>query len=99
MIGLLMTFHVLISVILIIAVLLQQEHKGGLGGIFGGSTQQYFGARGIDTFLMRVTIIFGTLFFISSILIALTIGSRQKIFKPEFPQKEKPVQQEMPGGE
>lgn len=99
MIGFLMTFHVIISVILIIAVLLQQEHKGGLGGIFGGSTQAYFGARGIDTFLMRVTIVFGSLFFISSILIALTIGTRQKIFTPKMPSQE-PTKQEMPiGGE
>ena len=99
MIAFLMTLHVIIAVILIIAVLLQQEHKGGLGGIFGGSTQAYFGARGIDTFLMRITIIFGSLFFISSVLIALTIGTRQKIFTPKSPQEE-PTKQEMPvGGE
>ncbi len=98
MIGFLMTLHVIIAVILIIAVLLQQEHKGGLGGIFGGSTQAYFGARGIEPFLMKVTIVFGSLFFISSVLIALTIGSRQKIFTPK--PTEQPVKQEMPvGGE
>ena len=39
----------------ILVVLLQQGRGGGLGGAFGGQTQQVFGGHGAGNFMTRVT--------------------------------------------
>jgi preprotein translocase subunit SecG len=46
---------VFVCLFLILVVLLQQGRGGGLGGAFGGQTQQVFGGRGAGNFMTRVT--------------------------------------------
>lgn len=72
MYGVLLGFHILISVALIAIVLVQSGKGGGLaGGAFGGSAQTVFGGRGANDVVTRSTIVLGTLFFLTSLVLAL----------------------------
>ncbi|MFC1693288.1 preprotein translocase subunit SecG [Candidatus Latescibacterota bacterium] len=67
--GILIFIHVIASVSLIIAVLLQSSKGGGLAGTFGGSgiTGGIFGGRGAAPFLVKATTFLAILFMITSI--------------------------------
>jgi len=68
---LLLVFHVLICVVLVILVLVQQGKGAEMGAAFGsGASQTLFGSQGSGSFLMKITGLFGALFFASS----LTLG-------------------------
>ena len=72
MYGVLLGFHILISIALIAIVLMQSGKGGGLaGGAFGGSAQTVFGGRGANDVVTRSTIVLGTLFFLTSLVLAL----------------------------
>ncbi len=60
-------FHIIISILLIITVLLQPGKGDDLGTIFGGSSQSIFGASGAVPFLTKVTRILAVLFIITSL--------------------------------
>ena len=70
----LLSLHILIGVLLIIIVLLQQSKGGGLAGSFGGAGagEAFFGARGVMTILHKATIVLGTAFMLSSLLLIVT---------------------------
>ena len=53
--------QVVVSILLIVAILLQQK-GGGLGAAFGGDSQVYRSRRGIEKTLFIATIIFAALF-------------------------------------
>jgi preprotein translocase subunit SecG len=78
--GLLIAFHVLVSALLIVAVLLQPGRGGGgIGAVFGGgSSTSVFGGRGATTFLSKATGVLAALFFAFSVAIALT-GSERSV--------------------
>lgn len=58
--------QIVLSVLLIIAILLQ--HRGtGLGGAFGGEANVYRSRRGIEKFLFTATIVIAILFVGTSI--------------------------------
>jgi len=61
--------HVLVSIALVVAVLLQSGKGGGLAGTFGGSgvTGGVFGGRGAAPFLVKATTIFAVLFMLTAI--------------------------------
>ena len=61
--------HVLVSIALVVAVLLQSGKGGGLAGTFGGSgvTGGVFGGRGAAPFLVKATTIFAVLFVLTAI--------------------------------
>ena len=65
----LLLVHIISSVTLIIAVLLQSSKGGGLAGTFGGSgiTGGIFGGRGAAPFLVKATTGVAILFMITSI--------------------------------
>jgi preprotein translocase subunit SecG len=68
----LMVIHLLVCFGLITVVLVQSGKGGGLaGGAFGGSAQTVFGGRGANDFITRATMIFGGLFFLTSLVLAL----------------------------
>ncbi|MEE9552821.1 MAG: preprotein translocase subunit SecG [candidate division Zixibacteria bacterium] len=76
----LLVIHVLFSLALIIAVLLQSSKGEGLAGAFGGGgglTGAVFGGRGAATFLSKATTILAVGFMVtsSSLLILLGVGS------------------------
>lgn len=54
--------QIVLSILLMVAVLLQQKGSG-IGMAFGGSSNIYSTKRGIDQFLFRATIVLACLFF------------------------------------
>ena len=71
--------HVLISIVLCVAVLLQSSKGGGLAGAFGGTggaTQQALGTRGMATLRHKVTIWCGIGFMVTSLALFMMSGSR-----------------------
>jgi preprotein translocase subunit SecG len=71
--------HVLVSIVLCVAVLLQSSKGGGLAGAFGGSggaPQQLLGSRGMTTLLHKVTIWCGVGFMLTSLALFMMSGSR-----------------------
>ncbi|NIT13446.1 MAG: preprotein translocase subunit SecG, partial [Candidatus Dadabacteria bacterium] len=65
----LITFlHIVVSVIIIIAVLLQPGKSGDLGSMFGGGTSEsIFGSSGAVPFLAKLTRVLGVVFFATSL--------------------------------
>jgi preprotein translocase subunit SecG len=71
--------HVLISIVLCVAVLLQSSKGGGLAGAFGGgggAPQQLLGSRGMTTLLHKITIWCGIGFMLTSLALFMMSGSR-----------------------
>ncbi|MCK9266485.1 preprotein translocase subunit SecG [bacterium] len=78
-------FHVVISVLLITAVLLQSGKGSSLSNIFGGGGMEtVFGAE-TSAILNRITTIFAILFIINSIVLATVPGklTTKSIIKQE----------------
>jgi len=71
---LLIILFVIVSILLILIVLLQDDQGEGLGGLFGGSSGAPFGGA-TNNALVRLTTILGTIFMISSLLVALVVKS------------------------
>lgn len=65
----LLVAFVIICILLVCIVLLQNEEGGGLGGLFGGSSTQAFGARSGNV-LTKTTYVLVTLFFLTSLGLA-----------------------------
>ncbi len=66
-----MVLDAIVAIVLIGAILGQEPKSGGLGGMDGGGDAVFSGkARGMDAFLARVTIIFGVLFAVITLIIA-----------------------------
>ena len=71
--------HVLVSIVLCVAVLLQSSKGGGLAGAFGGTggaPQQLLGSRGMTTLLHKITIWCGIGFMVTSLVLFMMSGSR-----------------------
>ena len=65
-------FHILVSVVLILVVLLQTGKRADLAGAFGGGgSQTAFGARGAATFLGKATTIAAVVFMLTSLGLSL----------------------------
>ena len=63
--------HTLIAILIIVLVLLQRGKGADAGAAFGaGASGTVFGARGSSSFFSRMTAIFATAFFVSSLTLA-----------------------------
>jgi len=73
--GLLLTLHVIVSLLLIGVILLQPGSKGGgLGATFGGGgANSAFGARGAAPFLAKFTYYLAAGFMVTSLVIEVLI--------------------------
>ncbi len=73
MFSILLVLHVFLSLVLIVAILLQSGKGGGLAAAFGGGgpSETVFGGRTAATFLTKMTTVVGILFFITSLTLAL----------------------------
>jgi preprotein translocase subunit SecG len=69
--------HVLVSAAVIGLVLVQHGKGADTGAAFGGGSSSVFGSRGPTTLLTRLTAIFVTLFFLTSMSLAFL--SKQQI--------------------
>jgi len=72
MVALLVTLHILASLVLILVVLLQSGKAGDLASAFGGAgSQTDFGARGAATFLTKATTLSAVVFMLTSLSLAV----------------------------
>ena len=70
MYGFLLGVEIIISILLIIAILMQSSKGGGLAGTFGGANiGTVFGVRRTADFLSRTTSVLATLFVLLSLVI------------------------------
>ena len=84
LVPLIITFHVLASLVLILVVLLQSGKAGDLASTFGSSgTQTAFGARGAATFLTKATTTCAVIFMLTSLSLAVLYrqGSSQSVIE------------------
>jgi len=92
--------HVLVAVAVIGLVLLQHGKGADTGAAFGGGSSSMFGSRGPTTLLTRLTAIFVTIFFLTSLSLAFLskqqIESRSVV---ERVQTEEPVESQTSGAE
>ena len=72
LLGLLLTIHIVVCVLLVGVVLLQRSEGGALG--MGGGPTGFMTARGAGDLLSRSTWILGTLFFVLSLALTLLAG-------------------------
>ncbi len=77
MFSIVLTIHLVLAFVLIVLVLIQQGKGADAGANFGGgSSQSVFGSGGSGGFLLRVTAVIATLFFITSLTLAY-LGAQQ----------------------
>jgi len=84
MLILIVTLHVLASLVLILVVLLQSGKAGDLASTFGSTgSQTAFGARGAATLLTKATTVSAVLFMCTSLSLAVlyTRGSSQSVIE------------------
>ena len=71
MLTFLMVLDAIVAIILIASILGQEPKSAGMGGMDGGGDTVFSGkARGMDALLARVTVIFGIVFAIITLVIA-----------------------------
>ena len=68
--------HVVLAFLIIVLVLLQKSEGGGLG-IGGSQSGGFMTSRGTANTLTKITTLVGSLFFITSILLAILSGSNK----------------------
>lgn len=98
MFSIILAIHLILAFFLIVLVLMQQGKGADAGANFGGgSSQSVFGSSGSGGFLLRVTAVIATLFFITSLTLAY-LGAQQAKGYQSVTQKvaEKPVKSEVP---
>ena len=89
--GIIITIHIIVCFILIIAVLLQSGKSADLAGAFGGGgSQAVFGPRGVVTILTRLTTISAILFMLTSLGLWMLSarGTKSAVKGEEVPIKE-----------
>jgi preprotein translocase subunit SecG len=89
--GLMIAFHILVSMLLIVVILLQPGRGGGgMGAVFGGgSSSSVFGGRGATTILSKATGVLAAIFMILSVAIAMT-GTERSVTS-ETPEEAPPA--------
>ncbi len=69
--GIVLTFHILVSILLVVAILLQSGKGSDIGAVFGGAgSQALFGSAGPADFLNKATRVMVVIFMLTS----LTLG-------------------------
>ena len=71
MITAVLVLHILVSILLILAVLIQGGENVDITAAFGGVSQAAFGPRGAVTTLAKITWVLGAIFIITSITLAV----------------------------
>jgi len=73
MTNVILVAHILVSIVLVIVVLMQRSEGGalGIGGGGGGAGGGLVSGQGVKGALVRTTIIFGAIFFISSLTLTI----------------------------
>jgi len=69
---LILILDIIVALGLIAAILLQSGRSAGVSGVIGGGAEALFGKkRGLDEFLLKVTVVLGALFMILTLLLSV----------------------------
>jgi len=74
--GIVMTIHIIVSLVLISVILLQAGRGGGLSESFGGSSTQTILGTKSSLFLKRVTAVAAVLYIVVCLLLGVMTGHR-----------------------
>jgi len=74
--GFLLTIHIIVCILLVIAVLLQIGKGAGTGAVFGGGVQTVFGPTGASSFLEKVVVVLFIIFVITTLSLSIFGGGR-----------------------
>lgn len=75
--NLIVIIHVIVAIVIVGLVLLQQGKGADAGASFGaGASQTVFGASGSGNFLVRATTVAATIFFVTSMSLAIFARSQ-----------------------
>ncbi|HSK01003.1 MAG TPA: preprotein translocase subunit SecG, partial [Kofleriaceae bacterium] len=81
--------HVIVCLFLMLTVLLQSGKGGGMGAAFGGgNAATVFGGSGASSFLKRLTAIAGTVFMVTSMVLAFIASHNSADALEKFGAKE-----------
>ncbi len=69
--GLLLTLHVIISILLIVTILLQVGKGASTGASFGGGTKTFFGSMGAISPLAKVIIVLAIIFMTTTLFMSV----------------------------
>ncbi len=79
MYSVILVFHVIISILLIMVILMQSGQKADIAAVFGGaSSSSVFGPRGATTVLAKVTAVLATLFVLTSLSLYILSSKAEK---------------------
>ncbi len=70
------TIHVLVSILLILLILIQGGENVDITAAFGGVSQAAFGPRGTVSTLAKMTWVLGGIFMVTSIMLSVWAGTR-----------------------
>ena len=85
--NIILVFHFLVAVALIGLILLQQGKGAEAGASFGsGASQTMFGSSGSWNFFSRATALLATIFFVTSISLALVAKNRSVVDEGLLPE-------------
>ena len=77
MVTIFLDIHITLAIGIICLVLMQRSEGGGLG-IGGSQSGGFMTARGTANALTKLTTLFGALFFLTSIILAILAGGSEK---------------------
>jgi preprotein translocase subunit SecG len=75
-IGLVTGFHILVSLLIVLIVLIQGGENVDITAAFGGVSQAAFGPRGTVSTLAKMTWVLGGIFMVTSIMLSVWAGTR-----------------------
>ncbi|MGH7926061.1 MAG: preprotein translocase subunit SecG [Candidatus Binatus sp.] len=98
MVSIVISIHVIVCVTMCVIILLQQGKGAEVGAVFGGSSQTVFGASGAGNALTKTTWALATIFFATSIFLALASARRVtgSIFDSSAPASVMPASKQAP---
>ncbi len=83
MYSLVLFVHVMICIILVLLILMQRGKGADMGSSFGaGASATVFGAAGSASFLVKLTAVFGVLFFVMSLVLGAMSVTRANQLNP-----------------
>ncbi len=79
MFSIVLMFHLIVAFVLILLVLLQHGKGADAGANFGGgSSQSVFGGGGSNSFMLKLTAVVATIFFLTSLTLAYLGAEKSK---------------------
>ncbi len=83
--GLLLTLHIIVSILLIVTILLQVGKGATTGASFGGGVRTFFGVMGAISPLAKVIIVLAIIFMTTTLFMSVFYaGSKPPQIEPEI---------------